>query len=432
MPTEASMEYDESKILQMYMFNYCAHLMTDTERKVEQAISARTRASWFEEHGKRDAAMRYYEEFGWVHDADVNAALADGPEVFRGRVIERLLTDPETKNCINRCPRCRRLVRTPKAKQCLWCAFDWHEYDRIRVEDEDQRTWLEPWHPLEGDDDRVARFELQLKCEIGPGLLLFGRNVSAIAHSWNDDILFQILNHSSEVAVVHLTWNAFSPDRESFPRTTIYDSFEDFANKEMRPTHNRWRAEELACRLRDRFPTASVVVTDLENGGFWLVARNDGVHVGAEFARPCEVNVVNFNEEPQDAFGPCGEGGLMVSSTEAALEFLIGAMQTKNDASRGVRWHLELGTEVVAYIEDAHIYEFPWTYGVIVASPQFERFRTYFTDSETWADDDATIESLCDEVLSRGGFILRDLQSGRVHLNPTFNQKDESVWFRIG
>jgi hypothetical protein len=26
---------------------------------------------------------------------------------------------------VNRCPRCRWVVRTPQARQCFWCGFDW-------------------------------------------------------------------------------------------------------------------------------------------------------------------------------------------------------------------------------------------------------------------------------------------------------------------
>jgi hypothetical protein len=25
-----------------------------------------------------------------------------------------------------RCPDCRRVVKTPEARQCLWCGYDWH------------------------------------------------------------------------------------------------------------------------------------------------------------------------------------------------------------------------------------------------------------------------------------------------------------------
>jgi hypothetical protein len=41
-------------------------------------------------------------------------------------VVRRLLQDPATQTLINRCPRCHRIVRTPSAKQCLWCKHDWH------------------------------------------------------------------------------------------------------------------------------------------------------------------------------------------------------------------------------------------------------------------------------------------------------------------
>jgi len=27
---------------------------------------------------------------------------------------------------VNRCPECSRVVKTPLAKQCLWCGHDWH------------------------------------------------------------------------------------------------------------------------------------------------------------------------------------------------------------------------------------------------------------------------------------------------------------------
>jgi hypothetical protein len=100
--------------------------------------------------------------------------------------------------------------------------------------------------------------------------------------------------------------------------------------------------------------------------------------------------------------------------------------------AEAVRWHLELGDEVIAQIADADDYDFPWTYGVLVNSPAFERFRPYFTDSEDWPDDDPAIEALCGEVQDRGGFVLRDHQTGESHPGIGLNQRGDSVWFRIG
>jgi hypothetical protein len=93
---------------------------------------------------------------------------------------------------------------------------------------------------------------------------------------------------------------------------------------------------------------------------------------------------------------------------------------------------LELGGEVVAGIVDTGEYDFPWTYGTLVESPEFERFRLYFSDPEDWPDDDPTIEALCGEVQSRGGFVLRDSLTGRSHQGVTLNLRGELVWFRIG
>jgi hypothetical protein len=97
-----------------------------------------------------------------------------------------------------------------------------------------------------------------------------------------------------------------------------------------------------------------------------------------------------------------------------------------------IRWHLELGGEVIARIADADDYDFPWTYGRLVDSPGFERFRLFFSDTDDWPEDDAELEAICGEVQNRGGFVLRDLKTGEVHENLSFNHKGEYVWFRIG
>jgi hypothetical protein len=97
-----------------------------------------------------------------------------------------------------------------------------------------------------------------------------------------------------------------------------------------------------------------------------------------------------------------------------------------------VRWQLELAGEVVACI-NADEYEFPWTYGRLVDSPGFERFRRYFTDPEDWPDDDPELEALCREVQDGGGFVLRDLSTGMTYRGVCLNHDGgQVVWFRHG
>ena len=109
------------------------------------------------------------------------------------------------------------------------------------------------------------------------------------------------------------------------------------------------------------------------------------------------------------------------------------------DAVRGsehyrvpVRWQLELGGEVVAQI-DATEFDFPFTYGRLMDSPGFDRFRPYFADDTDWPDDDPEFEALCGEVQNRGGFVLRELPAGAVYRSVCLNHDGKyGVWFRHG
>lgn len=40
--------------------------------------------------------------------------------------IDPLIQELKQKLVPNRCPKCNKIVRTPEARQCLWCGADWH------------------------------------------------------------------------------------------------------------------------------------------------------------------------------------------------------------------------------------------------------------------------------------------------------------------
>ncbi|MCC7423873.1 MAG: hypothetical protein IT428_26715 [Planctomycetaceae bacterium] len=97
-----------------------------------------------------------------------------------------------------------------------------------------------------------------------------------------------------------------------------------------------------------------------------------------------------------------------------------------------VRWQLELGDMVIARI-DADSYSFPFTYGRMVGSPAFERFRLYFSDPDNWPDDDPQFEALCREIRDRGRFVLREMTSGIAYRGVCLNHDGRDVvWFRHG
>jgi hypothetical protein len=122
-----SMEDDEPEVLARYVWRFCQHLLTDVERRADHFFMIETKASWREDHGNREFARKIRSHPEHTCDDEIRGALADGHEAFRARVIRRLLADPAVQAMINRCPKCRRVVRTPEARQCLWCKHVWRE-----------------------------------------------------------------------------------------------------------------------------------------------------------------------------------------------------------------------------------------------------------------------------------------------------------------
>jgi hypothetical protein len=58
-------------------------------------------------------------------DPKTNQLVQLGSENIELEIANRLLKDAG-KHIINNCPKCGKLARTPKAKQCRHCGHDWH------------------------------------------------------------------------------------------------------------------------------------------------------------------------------------------------------------------------------------------------------------------------------------------------------------------
>ena len=74
--------------------------------------------------------MTFFERVAYknmdVKDYRVKELLKNGTEPFLQSVCERILREHQEEVIINRCPKCEALARTPIAKQCPKCFFDWH------------------------------------------------------------------------------------------------------------------------------------------------------------------------------------------------------------------------------------------------------------------------------------------------------------------
>lgn len=134
-------EYDEERELGIYVWANYRELFDPVEQYVHDHARSpefeRIRARLWLHVRARDPAraarkrlwhsyrralrQRAVLELAWR--LRVNAT--SGAEVERAALL-RVLREHAARICVNRCPLCARVVRTPRARQCLWCGHDWH------------------------------------------------------------------------------------------------------------------------------------------------------------------------------------------------------------------------------------------------------------------------------------------------------------------
>ena len=88
----------------------------------------------------------------------------------------------------------------------------------------------------------ATKFEDEYAIEIVKGHPLYGVPVKAIGRRTDrDDVLFQLLRHLCDYAVVHLTW---SGREESDPRWPSFELFldDELIEKCIRPAHEEYGA----------------------------------------------------------------------------------------------------------------------------------------------------------------------------------------------
>jgi len=97
--------------------------------------------------------------------------------------------------------------------------------------------WLTPWYPISDSEEMTP----ELLRETVNGHPLYGVQTKTIGRRQDcDDVLFEVLDGSGRVAVVHLTWS-MKPERSpNCPHTVFYESLESWASKGMHDDHNEF------------------------------------------------------------------------------------------------------------------------------------------------------------------------------------------------
>jgi hypothetical protein len=95
-------------------------------------------------------------------------------------------------------------------------------------------VWLEPWKPVNEFGEALVA---ELQREISEGHILCGVSILAVVRrADNDDVLFVTNDPSKPLAVVHLTWTGKSERAPYWPRTTIYEGWQDWIERCMTRT----------------------------------------------------------------------------------------------------------------------------------------------------------------------------------------------------
>ena len=116
-------EYDDQAAVRSYLDAKWSWYMTDFEKRCQSLAARRAKALLDPTSDWSKRVQTEWERF----DDDVRAAIGCGIEEFTTNIRDRVLTAfRDGSLVVNRCPRCRRVVETPLARQCLWCGHDWH------------------------------------------------------------------------------------------------------------------------------------------------------------------------------------------------------------------------------------------------------------------------------------------------------------------
>jgi len=76
---------------------------------------------------QKQARISLLTKKGWLStDKEVLALLDGGIDTFRENTAKRISSDHKEVLDFNYCPKCNKLARTPFAKQCRFCGYDWH------------------------------------------------------------------------------------------------------------------------------------------------------------------------------------------------------------------------------------------------------------------------------------------------------------------
>ena len=149
-----------------YIVRFHDYLMTDAERRARGLLFAAMKATMGRSDRAAQEEARKQRIFGYLSDDPTVLVLAaDGFEAFELRTARRILQEYRAGVILNCCPKCGELAKTPSARQCRFCGYDWHDarkvlYRQVRPEDVQSMAEIRAadWGDEEYWRDRILQY----------------------------------------------------------------------------------------------------------------------------------------------------------------------------------------------------------------------------------------------------------------------------------
>jgi hypothetical protein len=110
--------------LRNYIFEYCGKFFLESEKKASWHLLALSKSR----NGENVKMYKFFmKEENVYADKEIMDLVDGGFESFKNKVITRVFNDHKEELELNLCPKCKKIARTPQARQCRFCLHTWRE-----------------------------------------------------------------------------------------------------------------------------------------------------------------------------------------------------------------------------------------------------------------------------------------------------------------
>jgi hypothetical protein len=106
-----------------YLFSYCGKYFWQGEIKAHMHLHVLAKSN----NGVNVAMYKFFmKEENVLDNKEIKDLVNGGFAAFKMKVVARIWNKHRDELELNLCPKCSKIARTPRVKQCQFCFYDWH------------------------------------------------------------------------------------------------------------------------------------------------------------------------------------------------------------------------------------------------------------------------------------------------------------------